>query len=81
MNTPNHNTWKDRLPACFGVHEVKFAWHPDDEERAKEMAREARESGASSEEILSAIRDYLVSKGARPEHIDEEMVHARKFVA
>ena len=44
------------------------------------MVRDAQKSGASSEEILSAIRDYLVSKGARQEHIDKQMEHARKFV-
>jgi hypothetical protein len=81
MNTPKHQTWKDRLRACFGIADLKFARHPSDEGRAKEMIREAHDSGASSEEILSAIHDYLVSRGARPEHIDKEMVHARKFVA
>ena len=81
MNTPNQKTWRDRLPACFGVVDLKFARHPLDEGRAKEMIRDARESGASSEDILSAIREYLTSKQARQEHIDEEMLYARKVVA
>jgi len=80
MNTQDQKTWRDRLPACFGVVDLKFARHPLDKGRAKEMIREAHKSGASSEEILSAIHDYLVSKKARQEHIDEEMVYARKFV-
>lgn len=81
MSTPNQNTWRDRLPACFGVVDLKFALHPLDERRAKEMIREARESGASTEEILSAIQDYLSSMQARQDHIDEEMLYARKVVA
>jgi hypothetical protein len=81
MSTPNQKTWRDRLPGCFGNADLKFALHPVDERRAKKMIRDARKSGASSEEILSAIRDYLASKGARQEHIDEQMEYARKFVA
>jgi hypothetical protein len=80
MSTSNQKTWRDRLPACFGVVDLKFARHPLDAGRANKVIREARESGASSEDILSAIHDYLVSKKALPEHIDAEMVFARKLV-
>ena len=80
MSTPNQKTWRDRLPACFGVVDLKFARHSLDAGRAKEMIRDARDAGASSEDILSAIRDYLTSKQALPEHIDQEILYARKVV-
>jgi hypothetical protein len=81
MTTPNQKTWKDRLPACFGVVDLKFARHPLDAGRAKDMICEARDSGITSEGIISAIRDYLVSKKATQEHIDEEIKYATKIVA
>jgi hypothetical protein len=80
MSISNQKTWRDRLPGCFGVVDLKFARHPLDAGRAKKMLREALKSGASSEDVLAAIHDSLVYKHALQEHIDAEMVYARKFV-
>lgn len=74
MTTPKQKTWEDRLPGCFGIADLKFAWHPCEEGRAKDMIREARDSGITSEGIISAIRDYLVSQKAPEDHIDEEIM-------
>ena len=73
-------TWKDRLPACFGNADLKFASHPADEKRAKDMIREALGSGASNREILNAIRVHLSVHGANREHIEKQMQYARKLV-
>jgi hypothetical protein len=73
-------TWKDRLPACFGNADLKFASHPAHEKRAKAMIREALGSGASNKEILNAIRAHLWEEGANREHIEKQMPYARKLV-
>jgi hypothetical protein len=80
MDTPQERTWKNSVAACFGAIDQKFASHPLDEKRAKAMIQEARKSGASTTEILAEIRNHLISKNARQEHIDEQMAYARKLV-
>ena len=77
---PKQKTWKDRVPACFGNADLKFASHPKDEKRAKDMIQEALDSGASNREILNAIRVYLSTQGANREHIERQMPYARKLV-
>jgi hypothetical protein len=73
-------TWRHRLPACFGNVDLRFASHPGDEKRAKDMIREALGSGASNREILNAIRVHLSVHGANREHIEKQMPYARKLV-
>jgi hypothetical protein len=73
-------TWKDRLPACFGNADLKFASHPADEKWAKAMIREALGSGASNHEILNAIRGHLSARGANREHIEKQMPYASKLI-
>jgi hypothetical protein len=77
---PKQKAWKDRVPACFGNADLKFASHPADEKRAKDMIREALGSGVSNHEILNAIRGYLSVQGANREHIEEQAAHARKLI-
>ena len=69
--------WKKRLPACFGAMDLKFALHPADEARARAMMSDAFSAGASIDDVLSAIRDYLHGKGAKPEHIEKQIHYAR----
>ena len=73
-------TWKDRLPACFGSVDLKFASHQADEKRAKDMIREALGSGVSNREILNSIRVYLSTQGANRDHIEKQMPYARKLI-
>jgi hypothetical protein len=80
MNS-DQSTWKDLIPGCFGIADLKFARHPLDEQRAKNMVNSARDSGSSTEEILGAIREYLTSEEASSEHINHEIEYVRKFLA
>ncbi len=79
MTTPKTKDWKTKLPRCFGILDHKFALHPLDEERAKQMMKSAFNSGASIDDFLSAITDYLASKGAKKKHIKEQLEYARKL--
>jgi hypothetical protein len=73
-------TWKNRLPACFGNADLKFASHQADEKRAKAMIREALNSGASNHEILNAIRVHLSVRGASRDYIEKQMPNASKLI-
>ena len=71
-------TWSDQIAGCFGIVDQKFARHPTDEENAKKMIKAAKSAGASSEEVLAAIKNHLKSR--RQEHINDEMEFAKTFV-
>jgi hypothetical protein len=43
------------------------------------MMRDAFDSGASIDDVLTAISDYLRAKGPSQEHIDKQLEHARKL--
>jgi hypothetical protein len=43
------------------------------------MVREAFSSDASIDEVLGAVSEYLASKKARKEHIEEQLERVRKF--
>lgn len=78
MSTPRKD-WRSKLPACFGAVDQIFASHPADRARAVDMMREAFNSGASVDDVLSAIREHLISKGAGEEHTEEQLQQARKL--
>ena len=80
MSQSNQAGWRGLLPGCFGIADLKFARHPLDEERAKTMIREARRMGASSEDIMTAIREFLASEHASEEHIEKEILHSKKVI-
>jgi len=80
MSKSNQAGWRGLLPGCFGIADSKFARHPLDEERAKSMIREARRMGASSEDIMTAIREFLASEHASEEHIEKEILYSRMLL-
>ena len=80
MSQSNQAGWRGLLPGCFGIADLKFARHPLDEEKAKTMIREALRMGASSEDIMTAIRWFLASEHASEEHIEKEILHSRKVI-
>jgi hypothetical protein len=77
----NNLQWKDLVPACFGVADLRFARHASDEASAKKMIRAARESGSTITDITEAIEAYLASKSVSSSQIDGELTHASKFIS
>ena len=61
------------------MRDLDFASHPADEARAKAMMKAAFASGASLDDVLKAIADFLASKSADEAHINEQLDHARKL--
>ena len=79
MSTSQTPSWKTKLPGCFGIVDLIFAMHPADEARAKAMMKEAFDSGASIDDVFGAVRDYLASRNATPQHIEKQLEYVRKL--
>lgn len=71
--------WKNQIPGSFGCADLKFASHRLDEERAKKLFRAAFRSGASINDLIGALRDYLEEKKALKKHIKEQIGRAMDF--
>jgi hypothetical protein len=65
--------WKESLHACFGMSDRRFAGHPQDQDRAREMLARAGAKGVTWRELEREARGYLTSLGAAPSHIDEQI--------
>ena len=61
--------WDQGLPGCFGVSDLIFAGHPNDEERAFEWLADLRRRKVGWMKARSQIEAYLKSKSASDEHI------------
>lgn len=48
-------SWIDRLPSCLGAVDGIFAGHSSEEETAKEVIKQAKESGVDLEEFLKEL--------------------------
>lgn len=81
MMASSGNSWKSLIPGCFGIADLRFARHPLDEQRAKNMVKEAKRSGSSQEEIVAEIKEYLSSEGASSAHIDNEIKYVHNLLA
>jgi hypothetical protein len=71
--------WKEQIPASFGCEDHIFANHPKDQERASKMMKEAFASGASINELLAAVSEYLKSKNCPDEHIEKQLEKVRNL--
>jgi len=71
--------WKDQIPACFGSVDHILASHTKDEERAKKMMKDAFASGASIEELLTAISGHLRSNSCPEDHIEKQLAEVRNL--
>lgn len=73
------SSWKNQIPGSFGCVDRIFADHPEDEARAKDMINDAFASGASINDLLNAVKEYLKGKGCSPEHLQEQIDRLRGF--
>lgn len=70
-------TWKDQVPGCFGCSDLKFAGHPADEKRAREMLKAAIDQKATLADIVAEATKFLGSKNASKTHIQREIKKIR----
>ena len=65
--------FREKIPGCFGSVDKKFAGHPLDTGRAKEMLIEALGETSSWKEFEDAIRSYLAQEKCSTDHIEEQI--------
>jgi succinate dehydrogenase/fumarate reductase flavoprotein subunit len=65
--------WKQRVPGCFGAQDLKWGSHVLDQQRAKQMLKDAIDAGATMAEIVAEAQAYLQGKGALAQHIRDQI--------
>ncbi|EEZ5292879.1 hypothetical protein DS967_24095 [Escherichia coli] len=72
-------SWKSKVPGGFGTADVKFAGHPLDKEWAEDAISDAKESGATFDDMANEMEEYLLGEhpGASQYHIDRQVDRAR----
>lgn len=73
-------TWKEMIPKCFGLSDLIFRTGDTEEAHSTTMVAFARSGGVTNDEIATECREFLIIKGARLDHIQEQMVTVRKFL-
>lgn len=74
--------WKEAVPACFGAADAKFANHPADEGRAKEVIQKAKAEGASVEDLQKEMLWHLYKEYNElgiDSHFREQLETAKKI--
>ena len=51
-------SWQQKIPACFGDRDVKFALHPSDPAHAEEAIAGARAAGASFQDFEKEVVNH-----------------------
>lgn len=64
---------KSKVPGCFGSTDLKFAGHPTEIERAREVLKIAMENHLSFFNFMMLFQNYLESKGADKGHIKRQL--------
>lgn len=65
--------FKDLIPVCFGEEDLELGGHPLDEERAKDMAKTAKNEGISRRGVKKEVKKYLKEKGVLKKHRKEQL--------
>lgn len=69
--------WKKQLKQSFGIVDKRFAGHPADAARAREVRSAIKEGGLGAAEIEEEIRRIL--EGCEESHIEAQLTAAWKF--
>lgn len=72
-------TLRELMGGCFGSSDGKFALHPNEENRAKELLKLAEKSKITLIEVKEISLAYLYNKGFYDVHIKSEMKEITKF--
>ena len=65
-------TYKEKIPACFGVQDKIFGGHINDTERVRDMIAQSQKENASENDVAKVISNYLNGKSTK-NHIKEQL--------
>jgi hypothetical protein len=69
--------WKQRIPGCFGWHDLKWGSHALGQQRARQMLKDAIDAGATMTDIVVEAQTYLQYKGTLAQHIHAQFDNIR----
>ena len=67
--------WKETLPICFGSVDKNFGGHPIERANAREMLRDAINTGVSLKDIEDEAKRFL--SDCDSEHVNKQMKRIR----
>jgi hypothetical protein len=73
-------SWDKQVPGCFGSADLIFAGHPLDENRAFEWLTDLRRRGIGWKAAREQLKEFLKSKNARDEHIEQQLKEAERLM-
>ena len=73
------DSWKSKVPGCFGESDLSFAVHPNDEDRAFDLLKELRTEKIGRLETRNAITQFLTSKNASPDHVRVQLAKVDEY--
>lgn len=71
--------WKKGIAVCFGAADRKFAGHPYDQQKARDLRKLLKAEGIPDDEIELAFENWLAEKAPDSEHAKTEMEKVKKF--
>ncbi|MDX9805142.1 MAG: hypothetical protein RBT87_04835 [bacterium] len=72
----NKENWKNKISLCFGIEDKKFASGGAQQKYAGEMIKEVIENEIQWNDYISALENYMESKG----YSDEQKASAMKEI-
>jgi hypothetical protein len=75
------SNWKNKIEMTFGISDLIFAGHPNDEQRAFELVEILRAEGIGWSALEKEARTFLQSKGANSAHIDKQIEKMKNSMA
>lgn len=70
--------WKNKLPNCFGVSDMKFARHQTQKEHATELLTELVKQQVSLTDVEAETQKHLAN--AQPNHLTNELNEIRRLL-
>ncbi len=71
--------WQQQVPGCFGAQDLIWGSHILDQQRARQMLKDAIDAGATMSDIVAEADAFLQSQGAQAQHIQDQMDKVRNL--
>ena len=71
--------WKQQIPGCFGSADLIWGSHHLDQQRARQMLKNAIDANATMDDIVTEVEAFLKKQGAQTQHIQDQVKKVRNL--
>ncbi len=71
--------WREQIPGCFGVADLIWGSHALEQQRARQMLKDAIDAGATMDDIVAGVESFQKAKNAQMQHIQEQVRNVRNL--